>query len=220
MNNKNWLLFFDSGIGGISIVNHFNNIRKNVNFIYYADILNFPYGEKDEIFIGKILFNVYSNLKKDYKISLIIIVCNTASVSALEYLRERIKIPIIGNGDIDSPEKANEYFNKYGVDGIMIGRPSVGKPWIFRDVKHYLKTGKLINNPTVKDKVEWAKEQFQRSIEWKGEKVGIFEMRKHFSNYFKGIINILKQMNYSEYKRKDFNKYEEELNKTLIERSV
>ncbi len=99
----------------------------------------------------------------------------------------RMHIPIIGNGDIDSPEKAKECFKKYGVDGIMIGRSSVGRPWIFRDIKYYLENNKNFENPTIKEKVEWAKIQFRKSIEWKNEKVGIFEMRKHFSNYFKGI---------------------------------
>ncbi len=99
----------------------------------------------------------------------------------------RMHIPVIGNGDIDSPEKAKEYFEKYSVDGIMVGRASVGKPWIFRDIKHYLKTGDKLPDPTVEEKVEWAKTQFQKSIECKGERLGIFEMRKHFSNYFKGI---------------------------------
>lgn len=99
----------------------------------------------------------------------------------------RMTIPIIGNGDIDSPEKAKAYFTNYGVDGIMIGRPAVGRPWIFKDIKEYLTTNRLNNNPTIKQKVEWARIQFQKSIEWKGDKVGIFEMRKHFSNYFKGI---------------------------------
>lgn len=99
----------------------------------------------------------------------------------------KIKIPIIGNGDINSPEKAKAYFEKYNVDGIMIGRAAVGRPWIFRDIIRYLETGEENTNPPIKEKVEWAKEQFQKSVEWKGERVGIFEMRKHFSNYFKGI---------------------------------
>ena len=99
----------------------------------------------------------------------------------------RMHIPIIGNGDIDSPEKAKEYFLKYGIDGIMIGRPAVGRPWIFRDIKDYISSNMKYENPTIKQKVEWARTQFEKSIEWKGEKVGIFEMRKHFSNYFKGI---------------------------------
>ncbi len=99
----------------------------------------------------------------------------------------RMKIPVIGNGDIDSPEKARQYFQEYGVDGIMIGRAAVGKPWIFRDVKHYLATGELLPPLPVKERVRWAKVHLVKSIEWKGAKRGVFEMRKHLSNYFKGL---------------------------------
>ncbi len=98
-----------------------------------------------------------------------------------------ITIPVIGNGDVDSPQKAKEMFERYDVDGIMIGRGAIGKPWIFRDIKHYLKTGEIIPDPTVAEKVEVARQQFEKSLEWKSEPVGIFEMRRHFSNYFKGI---------------------------------
>ncbi len=99
----------------------------------------------------------------------------------------RIKIPIFGNGDVDSPQKAKEMRDKFGVDGIMIGRASIGYPWIFDEVKHYLKTGELLPKPSIKDRVEAAKIHLQKSIEWKGNVLGILEMRRHYTNYFKGI---------------------------------
>lgn len=99
----------------------------------------------------------------------------------------RMNIPIIGNGDVTSPEIAREMFNRYGVDGIMIGRAAVGKPWLFRNTKHFLETGEILSEPTVSEKVDIAKEQFSKSLEWKKEPVGIYEMRRHFSNYFKGL---------------------------------
>lgn len=102
----------------------------------------------------------------------------------------RIHIPIFGNGDIDSPQKALEYKNKYGVDGIMIGRASIGYPWIFRDIKHYLATGTIPEPPTVEDRVEIARKHLSKSIEWKGERVGIVEMRRHYTNYFRDLPGI------------------------------
>ncbi len=99
----------------------------------------------------------------------------------------RIQIPIIGNGDIDSAEKAKEYFDRYGVDGIMIGRATYGRPWIFREVKHYLNTGELLPQPSVVERVEIAKEHLRKSLEVKGERVGILELRRHLTNYFKGL---------------------------------
>ncbi len=101
----------------------------------------------------------------------------------------RIHIPIIGNGDIVTPEDAGEAFNTYGVDGIMIGRGAVGTPWIFRDIKTYLGTGELAVPLTVSEKVELAKLHFRKSIEIKGEIAGVYEMRRHFSSYFKGFEN-------------------------------
>jgi len=98
-----------------------------------------------------------------------------------------ISIPVIGNGDIDSPEKAALMFDRYGIDGIMIGRAAIGKPWLFREIRHYLETGKLLPPPSVSEKVEIAKSHFKMSLEWKGEPRGIYEMRRHFSNYFKGL---------------------------------
>lgn len=100
-----------------------------------------------------------------------------------------IHIPIIGNGDIDSGTKAREMFDRYGVDGIMIGRATYGRPWIFREVKHYLKTGEILPQPSVLERVSIAKEHLAKSIEIKGERVGILEMRRHLSNYFKGLPN-------------------------------
>ncbi|MEY3865505.1 MAG: hypothetical protein RL234_996, partial [Pseudomonadota bacterium] len=96
----------------------------------------------------------------------------------------RIHIPIFGNGDIDSPEKALEYKNRYGVDGIMIGRASIGYPWIFREVKHYLATGEKLAPPTIDERVETCKKHLMFSIQWKGEVLGILEMRRHYTNYF------------------------------------
>lgn len=103
---------------------------------------------------------------------------------------QRIHIPIFGNGDINSPEKALEYKKKYNVDGLMIGRASIGNPWIFREIKHYFNTGKLLPSPTIKERVDAVKQHLMHGIEWKGEKLGILEMRKHYSNYFKGLKDI------------------------------
>jgi tRNA-dihydrouridine synthase B len=99
----------------------------------------------------------------------------------------RIKIPIIGNGDIDGPIKAMEMFDRYGVDGIMIGRATVGRPWIFRDIKHYLNTGELLQEPSVNEKADLALLHLDKSLEYKEGKRAIFEMRRHLSNYFKGL---------------------------------
>ncbi len=102
----------------------------------------------------------------------------------------RITIPIFGNGDIDSPQKALEYKNKYGVDGIMIGRAAIGYPWIFNEIKHYVATGELLAPPTIEERVEVCKKHLRRSVEWKGPIVGINEMRRHYANYLKGMPNI------------------------------
>ncbi|HET8858577.1 tRNA dihydrouridine synthase DusB [Marivirga sp.] len=99
----------------------------------------------------------------------------------------RINIPIFGNGDIDSPQKALEYKNRYGVDGLMIGRAAIGYPWIFNEIKHFFNTGEILPPPNLDDRVETAKKHLKFSVEWKGEKLGIFEMRRHYTNYFRGI---------------------------------
>jgi tRNA-dihydrouridine synthase B len=99
----------------------------------------------------------------------------------------RMKIPIIGNGDIDSPEKAKEMFDRYGVDGIMIGRATVGRPWIFRDIRHFLSTGELLTERSVNEKADIALFHLEKSLEHKEGKRAIFEMRRHLSNYFKGL---------------------------------
>lgn len=99
----------------------------------------------------------------------------------------RIHIPIFGNGDIDSPQKALEYRNKFGIDGIMIGRAAIGYPWIFNEIKHFFKTGEILAAPTVQDRVEVCKQHLIKSVEWKGDWVGIVEMRRHYSQYFKGL---------------------------------
>jgi len=104
----------------------------------------------------------------------------------------RIHIPIFGNGDINSPQKALEYKNRYGVDGIMIGRASIGNPWIFREIKAFLENGEIIDPPTINERVDAVKEHLQRSIEWKGDRLGIVEMRRHYTNYFRGYRDIKK----------------------------
>jgi nifR3 family TIM-barrel protein len=102
----------------------------------------------------------------------------------------RIQIPIFGNGDIDSPEKAVEYKARYGVDGVMIGRAAIGYPWIFNEVKHYIKTGEHLPPPTVQQRVDVIRQHLHRSVEWKGMKAGINEMRRHYTNYLRGLPNI------------------------------
>jgi tRNA-dihydrouridine synthase B len=102
----------------------------------------------------------------------------------------RIKIPIFGNGDIDSPEKALEYQNRYGVDGIMIGRGAIGYPWIFNEIKHFVQTGEHLAPPTIEDRVAVCRKHLYKSVEWKGPVVGINEMRRHYANYLKGLPNI------------------------------
>lgn len=101
----------------------------------------------------------------------------------------RIKIPIFGNGDIDSPEKAIEYRDRFGVDGIMIGRASIGYPWIFNEIKHFIKTGEHLAPPTTAERVRVCRKHLDFSIKWKGERTGIFEMRRHYATYFKGLNN-------------------------------
>jgi len=107
----------------------------------------------------------------------------------------RITIPIFGNGDIDSPQKALQYKNKYGVDGIMIGRAAIGYPWIFNEIKHYIANGKLLAPPSVEQRIEVCKKHLIKSYEWKGPIVGINEMRRHYSNYLKGMPNIKEYRN-------------------------
>ena len=100
-----------------------------------------------------------------------------------------IHIPIFGNGDIDSPEKALEFKKKYNVDGIMIGRASIGNPWIFNEIKHFLKTGCKLSPPSLSEKISAVKRHVSFSVEWKGDRKGIYEMRRHYTNYFRGIPN-------------------------------
>jgi tRNA-dihydrouridine synthase B len=102
----------------------------------------------------------------------------------------RIKIPVFGNGDIDSPQKALEYKNRYGIDGIMIGRAAIGYPWIFREIKHYLRTNELLAPPTLEERIIVCKKHLHKSIEWKGPIAGINEMRRHYTNYLKGLPGI------------------------------
>ena len=98
-----------------------------------------------------------------------------------------IRIPVIGNGDITGPEIAKQRLVQSGVDAIMIGRAAVGRPWIFRDIRHYLESGEILPDPLMKEKLSLARLHFEKSLEWKGEPRGIYEMRRHFSNYFKGL---------------------------------
>lgn len=102
----------------------------------------------------------------------------------------RIHIPIFGNGDIDSPQKALAYKNRYGIDGIMVGRAAIGYPWMFREIKHYLQTGEMLPLPTIEERVETCRTHVRKSIEWKGPIVGILEMRRHYNNYLKGLPHI------------------------------
>jgi tRNA-dihydrouridine synthase B len=102
---------------------------------------------------------------------------------------QRMHIPVFGNGDIDSPAKALEYKNRYGVDGVMIGRASIGYPWIFNEIKHYLSTGATLPAPSISERIQVTLKHLDFSIRWKGGKLGIFEMRRHYSNYFKGLAD-------------------------------
>ncbi|MBE9460619.1 tRNA dihydrouridine synthase DusB [Dyadobacter subterraneus] len=101
----------------------------------------------------------------------------------------RITIPIFGNGDVDTPEKALEYKNRFGVDGIMIGRATIGNPWIFNEIKHFVKTGQKLASPTLAERVAVCRRHLEFSIRWKGPIAGVFEMRRHYTNYFKGLEN-------------------------------
>jgi tRNA-dihydrouridine synthase B len=99
----------------------------------------------------------------------------------------RIKIPIFGNGDVTTPEKAVEMKKRYGVDGVMIGRASIGYPWIFNEIKHFMRTGEHLPKPSIHDRVRVCRTHLDKAIEWKGERVGIIEMRAHYANYFRGL---------------------------------
>jgi tRNA-dihydrouridine synthase B len=107
----------------------------------------------------------------------------------------RMHIPVFGNGDIDSPAKAAEYKNRYGVDGMMIGRAAIGYPWIFREVKHFLQTGTLLPPPDFSERLTACRTHFEKSVAWKGAKVGVIEMRRHYASYFKGIPDFKEMRN-------------------------
>jgi tRNA-dihydrouridine synthase B len=122
----------------------------------------------------------------------------------------RIKIPIFGNGDVDSPEKALLYKNRYGVDGIMIGRGAIGYPWIFNEIKHFMATGEYLPLPSMQDRVGAARQHLLFSVKWKGPVLGILEMRRHYTNYFRGLPH------FKEYRIKMVQSMElEEINDTL-----
>ena len=105
----------------------------------------------------------------------------------ISQVKEAVSVPVIGNGDVDSPEKAKALLDETGCDGIMIGRATYGRPWIFKEIRHFLKTGEQLKQPSVHERVELAKLHFAKSLEFKGDKVGVLEMRRHFSCYFKGL---------------------------------
>jgi nifR3 family TIM-barrel protein len=113
----------------------------------------------------------------------------SADWSLIAQIKEnsRMRIPIFGNGDIDSPEKALEYKNRFGVDGIMVGRAAIGYPWIFNEIKHFMSTGQKLAPPAMEERVRIAKKHVEFSVKWKGDRLGIFEMRRHYANYFKAI---------------------------------
>jgi tRNA-dihydrouridine synthase B len=102
----------------------------------------------------------------------------------------RMRIPVFGNGDIDSPEKAKAYRDRYGVDGIMVGRAAIGYPWIFREIRHFLETGEHLMPACIGERVDVIREHLMRSVEWKGRTAGINEMRRHYGNYLKGLPGI------------------------------
>lgn len=103
---------------------------------------------------------------------------------------QRITMPIFGNGDIDSPQKALEYRNRYGVDGIMIGRAAIGYPWIFREIKHFFATGEQLPPPTLEERIVACRKHLRGSVEWKGQRLGLLEMRRHYANYLKGLPHV------------------------------
>lgn len=102
----------------------------------------------------------------------------------------RMRIPIFGNGDIDSPQKALEYKNRYGVDGIMIGRAAIGYPWIFREIKHFVQTGEILPPPSIEARVAACRKHLEGSVAWKGEVLGLLEMRRHYANYLRGLSHV------------------------------
>jgi tRNA-dihydrouridine synthase B len=104
----------------------------------------------------------------------------------------RMNIPVFGNGDVDTPEKTVEYRDRFGIDGIMIGRASIGAPWIFNEIKHFMKTGEHLAAPTIEERIAAASMHFEGSLQWKGVRLGIVEMRRHYANYFKGIPDFKK----------------------------
>jgi len=105
---------------------------------------------------------------------------------------DRMKIPVFGNGDVDSPEKTVEYRERFGVDGIMIGRASIGSPWIFNEIKHYIAYGQHLAPPNMEERIAAVSMHFEGSLKWKGDRLGIVEMRRHYANYFKGIPDFKK----------------------------
>jgi tRNA-dihydrouridine synthase B len=128
----------------------------------------------------------------------------------------RIHIPIFGNGDIDTPEKALEYKNRYGVDGIMIGRAAIGYPWIFREIKHYMATGEHLDAPTIAERLEACRKHLYGSVKWKGQKLGILEMRRHYASYLKGLSHV-KDFRTRLVMTEDLNEIEDVLNEVSMQ---
>ena len=123
----------------------------------------------------------------------------------------RMKIPVFGNGDIDTPQKALEYKTKYNVDGIMVGRASIGNPWIFNEIKHFVATGEMLAKPSIVDRVNACMEHLEMSVEWKGKTLGVAEMKRHYTNYFKGISH------FKEYRMKLVTSFDlDEIRTTLL----
>ena len=102
---------------------------------------------------------------------------------------QRMHVPVFGNGDVNTPEAAIKMRDEFGLDGAMIGRASIGYPWFFREVKHFMQTGQHLDPPTMQERVEAARRHLSMSIDWKGEKLAVYETRRHYTNYFKGIPN-------------------------------
>jgi len=145
--DKNYILFIDSGVGGLSILKYFLDLENRVNIIYFADTLNYPYGKKDEKVLGNILFNIYSSLKNQFNISLIVIACNTASVSALAFLRSKVSVPIIGTVPAIKPAARLTKNNKIG---IIATETTTKLDYIQNLIKEFAKDKEVFIKPSSK----------------------------------------------------------------------
>lgn len=197
MHKDQHILFIDSGIGGISILNYFLSIKNNVNIIYYADTGNFPYGNKDEKLIGKILWNIYSNLSTNFVIPLIIIACNTASVSALNYLRKKIDIPVIGTVPAVKPAALSTKKNNIG---IIATQTTVNLSYLSKLIKQYAPDKKVFIKSS--NKLVEAVEEFYPSKKAKK----IIEKELYYFKDKNIDVLILGCTHYS-FLKKEINKY-------------